>query len=130
MRILLIDDDKDDQDFFREALSQINTAVVLDTADNGIKGLELLSASVQLPDLVFLDVNMPVMNGRETLTLIRANRKFDNIRVIMYSTSNSAADIDWFKAFVVKYVVKPNSFDALVDLIEREIATCRIAELQ
>jgi CheY-like chemotaxis protein len=127
MRILLIDDDQDDQTLFLEAVNQISGSVVCDIADSGQKGLELLESCIELPDILFLDINMPMMDGRETLTALRQTRRFDNMTVIMYSTSNSQADISWFHKMKVRYMVKPNNFPTLIGMLTRELKELALA---
>ena len=70
--ILLVDDDIDDQEFFIDALGAIENANLFGVANNGKEALALLANSVPLPDHIFMDFNMPVMNGIECLT---ENRK-------------------------------------------------------
>jgi len=83
-KILLIDDDEDEQFFFMEALKEINDSIKFFFAadsNEGIKMLEFL-----LPDIVFIDVNMPVISGLECLELIRNNKNIKKINTVIYST--------------------------------------------
>lgn len=118
MKILLIDDDKDDQTLFCEAINQISKDIVCDVADNGLQGLALLNASNELPQAVFLDVNMPIMGGRETLRIIRATPKLKKLPVTIYSTSNDKVEMAWFREMKARYIVKPNNFDAMVNVLD------------
>lgn len=117
MRILLIDDDQDDQLLFREAIRDITTEIVFETADNGVEGLKCLTHVDKLPDILFLDINMPLMDGRETLHFIRANHGLDNIVIIVCSTSNSETDLKWAAQANAQYIVKPNDFPSLIRLL-------------
>lgn len=126
MRILLIDDDKDDQALFREAVSDIAPDVECSFADNGIAGLRLLQSDRPLPDLLFLDVNMPLMDGRETLRLIRKDPRFQSLSIIMYSTSNSSRDVEWFFQMNTRYIVKPTCFEKLKAILREELMTEQI----
>lgn len=117
MRILLIDDDKDDQILFREAISRISSDFQCVFADNGIAGLNELKSAEPLPDVVFLDVNMPLMDGRETLRAIRNDLALKDLTVIIYSTSNSEQEIAWFLERNARYVVKPNNFERLAKML-------------
>lgn len=114
MRILLIDDDKDDQTLFRDALNYISSSFECRVADNGFEGLQHLKSTEVLPDLIFLDVNMPLMDGRETLEAMRNDPMLTGLPVVIYSTSNSERDISWFVERDARYVVKPNNFEQLV----------------
>jgi CheY-like chemotaxis protein len=83
-KILLIDDDEDEQFFFMEALKEIDGPIKFFFAansDEGIRMLEFLS-----PDIVFIDINMPAINGLECLELIRNNKNVKEVRTIIYST--------------------------------------------
>jgi CheY-like chemotaxis protein len=117
MRILLIDDDHDDQLLFRDAICDITSEIVFETADNGIEGLKCLTRFDQLPDILFLDINMPLMDGRETLQSIRADHGLDNIVIIICSTSNSETDLEWAAQSNAQYMVKPNDFPSLIRLL-------------
>jgi len=83
-KILLIDDDEDEQFFFREALKEINVSVkcfCAMTAEEGIRLLRHFS-----PDFIFLDMNMPILNGLECLEIIKKDDGLKEIPVILYST--------------------------------------------
>ena len=114
MKILLIDDDHDDQTLFCEAVNQISNSVVCETADSGQKGLALLESSAELPDILFLDINMPMMDGQACLREIKANAKLKDIPVVMYSTTNNSAEISKYKMMGAKFLVKPPQFSKLV----------------
>lgn len=86
--ILLVEDDEDDQYFFTDAVSRIENAVLQGIAINGEDALEKLNSDTQLPDIIFMDINMPRMNGIECLTEIIGNPKLKDIPVIMLTSSN------------------------------------------
>jgi CheY-like chemotaxis protein len=119
MKILLIDDDKDDQEIFCEAVRKISPDIYCELADNGQEALTLLQSypDREMPELVFLDINMPIMDGRETIGAIRSNLRLRNLQVIMYSTSNNVDEIIWFQQMGAKYITKPSDFDFLVRIL-------------
>ena len=84
----MIDDDLDDQEFFQMAMEKIGYNVECRFADDCLKGLELLENSDFLPDFIFLDVNMPKMNGLECLEKIRTMARLNHVPVYLYSTSS------------------------------------------
>jgi CheY-like chemotaxis protein len=84
--VLLIDDDIEEHEIFKQALEKFNSNIHFVSALNGKLGLSFIQQV--LPDWVFLDVNMPVMNGIETLYAIKNSKSTENIPVIMYSTSD------------------------------------------
>lgn len=98
--VFLIDDDADDREIFSDSLASIDPAIVFEQAVNGQDAFEKLeSRSFPKPDLIFLDLNMPVMDGRTFLKKIKENIHFSDIPVIIYSTSSS--DLD--KAFAIQH---------------------------
>jgi len=91
--VFLIDDDADDREIFEESLTAEHPSVLYQEAENGAAAFEKLrSESFRKPDLIFLDLNMPVMDGRTFLSQIKADPQFKDIPVIIYSTSSSEAD--------------------------------------
>lgn len=122
MRILLIDDDEDDRCLFQEAITQLSSDIICDVATNGEEGLKHLNSAATLPDIVFLDINMPIMNGREALSAIRKSPRLRNLYVVIYSTSNAWQDSSWFKLKSDNYLIKPSAFPELVHLLEVELS--------
>jgi CheY-like chemotaxis protein len=91
--LILTDDDEDEHSFFKEALNALIVDVNFLTFKDGTYLLEYLHSSMFTPDLVFLDINMPLLNGLDTLKQIKAHDKLRNIPVVMYSTSAHKNDI-------------------------------------
>lgn len=85
--LFLVDDDPDDRDIFKEAVAQCRPDTEVAFADNGVDAINLLSKAQSHPDVIFLDYNMPKMNGLEFLRLLKANSSTKNIPTVMYSTS-------------------------------------------
>jgi CheY-like chemotaxis protein len=124
-KILLGDDDPDDRELFQEVLARVSPLVELQVAENGLQLLELLQEQeLNKPDLIFLDINMPVMNGLECLRKLKSISEYKNIPAIVYSTSSATRDIqmayDW-GAFL--YITKPDDFKTLEKIIEIIIMT-------
>jgi CheY-like chemotaxis protein len=114
--IFLADDDEDDRLIFSEAVSEIDPSIKLVEAADGMKLLQLLSTAEKLPDVIFLDLNMPLKNGKDTLKSIRADKRFQSIPVVMYSTSTNPADIEEsFNAGGSLYLEKPYSMCGMVN---------------
>ena len=91
-KILLVDDDPDDQFFFRDALNETASHLKCIVANNGVEALTLLEATDDTPSIIFLDLNMPMMNGFEFLQHMKANSNFKHIRVVIFTTSSNPAD--------------------------------------
>jgi CheY-like chemotaxis protein len=86
---LLIDDDADDRELFCEALQQIDPGLVCNTAASGRAALDLLAkGQMEVPHIIFLDLNMPKLNGWKCLTLFREQERYKSIPVILYSTAS------------------------------------------
>lgn len=95
IHVIIVDDDPEDCELFKLALEQSPVPVALQILYDGESLLRQLSNHDTLPDAIFLDINMPKKNGREVLAEIRSNKKFNAVRIIMFSTSASVDDIDY-----------------------------------
>jgi CheY-like chemotaxis protein len=117
--ILIIDDDEDDKIIFEEVLNEIDPTYTCLFGTNGAHGLEILhSLKKQLPEFIFLDLNMPQMNGKQCLAEIKRNKKFSSIPVIIYSTSKLENDITETKLLGASYfLTKPSLFSDLKEAI-------------
>ncbi|MEP1559437.1 MAG: response regulator [Maribacter dokdonensis] len=115
LKILLVDDDEDDRQFFADALEGIELNTDLHQLENGKSCMEfLLSDTENTPDLVFLDLNMPIMNGFECLEAIRNTPHLKDLLVAIYSTSSAERDIEeTFEKGANIYIKKPSSFSEL-----------------
>ena len=95
MMFLLIDDDSDDRVLFREALQEVSPDTICATESDGRKALSnLFNLTTQLPDVIFVDINMPKISGWDCLTQIKSQEKTKDIPVFMYSTSSNDRDIE------------------------------------
>lgn len=92
-RLWLTDDDEDEHLLFRELIDEIDPAIEVDCCLNGLQLLFKLNHSLLLPDVIFLDINMPFKSGHEILKEIKTDKRFSSIPVIIYSTSANTADI-------------------------------------
>ena len=91
--ILLIEDDEDDQLLFADAIQSLDFTMHLDIAGNGIEAFLKLGENEVLPDLIFLDINMPMMSGFEFLSEIKRIDRLANIPIVMFTTSNTPEHI-------------------------------------
>lgn len=116
--ILLVDDDSDDQLLFQEALAEVDASVRCITAGNGSDAIEKLTASAIFPDLIIMDVNMPIMNGMECLKAMKDSEEFRAIPVLMYSTSCSRdCQKECFDIGASGYIEKPSDYKLLCSQI-------------
>lgn len=119
MTILLIDDDEDDQDIFKEAATLVMPDIRFLLAKDGHQALEVLEGcSANLPDHIFLDVNMPKMDGKEFLRIVKADPRFQKIPVVIYSTSKHKSELgEFFRMGASNYITKPSEFNLLVSYL-------------
>lgn len=110
----IAEDDPDDQELFLEALKGIDERSVCVTAFDGQQLLDKLANSLIVPDIIFLDLNMPKMNGKECLKLIKENSLINHVPVIIYSTSDDKNEMtEALESGAAFFLQKPSSFEAL-----------------
>ena len=116
LHIFIIDDDVDDQELLMEAFSEVDSTIKFSTAANGREGInKLIDCTVQKPDLIIVDMNMPMINGKQFLVEIKNNPLISGLKVIMYSTSSNHKDIqETLGLGAAYYFQKPSSYSALV----------------
>ena len=118
--ILLIDDDSDDADFFIEAINSLHPNLSCKTETNPVKALEFLNSTEILPDLIFLDYNMPILNGSEFLEEMRESSRLKEIQVIIYSSyCETAAEHLSIITGSERFMTKPDTFTELVDVLRK-----------
>jgi CheY-like chemotaxis protein len=118
-QILLVDDDIDDHEIFCMALENLENCYKCIFAKDGIEALEILkNEEIFIPDIIFLDLNMPRMNGIECLYEIKKNHRTSHIPVIMYSTSSDPKIVEGVKDLgASEYLVKPSRIETLSGLL-------------
>lgn len=121
LNIALADDDDDDRMIFGEAIEELAIKTKLSLFKDGQELMDYLNSTNDvLPNLVFLDLNMPIKNGMQCLHEIRQNPALKNLIIAIYSTSSSDKDIE---ATFVKganiYINKPTNFNTLRNVIEK-----------
>lgn len=119
INITLADDDEDDRLFFTDAFSELKMNTRVNTFNDGVELMNYLNdADSILPNVLFLDLNMPKKNGIECLLEIKKNDKFKDIAIAIYSTSSSEEHIE--ETFVNGaniYIKKPNDFNTLKKIL-------------
>lgn len=118
MTILYVDDDADDREIFCDAVRSIDENIICVTATNGLDALSFLESQTQLPDVVFLDINMPLMGGKTCLAEIRGSKKMAHLHVIMFTTSTNPREIEECKKIGANdFINKPASYLHLRELL-------------
>jgi CheY-like chemotaxis protein len=126
--VILVDDDLDDQFFFKEGLRHMEHSIHLTVASSSAEALNLLLSCS--PSIIFLDINMPGQSGKECLKTIRNNKEYDHITVIMFTTSSSEEDIDeCFANGANLYVIKPLSTIEQTNMLNRIFSLYKSREL-
>jgi CheY-like chemotaxis protein len=125
--ILWADDDADDLQMMREILLKNNKDSEIIEVSNGKQAINyLLKASESdLPCLIILDINMPVMDGKETLTLIKQNERLSQIPVVIFTTSASELDRLFCKKMKTEMITKPPNFESLEAAVMKLLSYCR-----
>jgi CheY-like chemotaxis protein len=110
VKVLIIDDDEDDRELFRYALSNVNSHVTCVEAIDGEDGLRLLQKNSSKPDYIFLDLNMPRIDGILFLKKMRRDCKLRDIPVIVYTTSKFQNDKEkCVELGAVHFITKPTT---------------------
>ena len=129
-RFLVIDDDTDDRELFTEALASVDPVIVCDQATDGAEALKRLTAKeIDRPDIIFLDINMPVMDGWQFLKRLKKDEVYRHIPVIVYSTSSTVKDrriADDLGALC--FITKPHAFGSLKNMLGVVVMHVRTAD--
>ncbi len=121
-KVLYADDDTDDRAWVTETCKALRFSLDIDFVENGRQVLEYLSKLAQddLPSLIVLDLNMPEIDGRQTLQRIKANENYKDIPVIIVTTSSSKADLDICKRLgATLYLIKPDTYIEWQNIIKQ-----------
>jgi CheY-like chemotaxis protein len=121
---LLADDDADDKTLFCEALAEVDPQIICHTATDGKEALSILGDKhLVRPNIIFLDINMPVMDGWQCLGRLKQDNNYKDIPVIMYSTSSYQRDIDLaLEGGAFCFLTKPSDYRELRAIL-RHIAS-------
>ncbi|MDB5253570.1 MAG: response regulator [Flaviaesturariibacter sp.] len=119
--IVLADDDPDDRLLFEEAFNSLCLPATLVQLDDGDQVMNYLDRS-PLPDLLFLDINMPRKSGLQCLAAIKADPRLASVPVLILSTSSNESTIErTIKGGAKSYCIKPCTFQQLIDIIRNAI---------
>lgn len=119
---MIIDDDPDEIEFFCEALSEIDSSFECISARGGEEAMLMLRELDidTFPSYIFMDLNMPRMDGKECLSLLKSDVTLSSIPVVIYTTSNTQSEIDETRKLGAKYfLTKPNGFTDLKIAIKK-----------
>jgi len=126
--ILLADDDPEDKSIIQDAMETLGAGHVMCFANNGQHALELLHKNFEadsIPCLIVLDLNMPKLNGAQTLANIKSDNRFKDIPVIIYSTSINPLEKEKCLTLGANaYITKPVSFKESIETAKTFLAFC------
>jgi CheY-like chemotaxis protein len=126
--ILLVDDDPDDLLLLSDAIKSMDTHCELIEAYDGDAAVALLkelSNRGKVPDLIVLDINMPIMDGRELLTHLKRSKAFKDIPVVVYTTSSNLFDRLHCDQYHVELILKPNTSSGLAQTASLMLQYCK-----
>ncbi len=125
--VLCVDDDLDDRELVCFTINNIDPHITVVHAENGVEAIDyLLKAQIEgdLPCLIIMDINMPQMDGKETLAVIKENEHLNDLPVVIFSTSNSEIDKLYCSNFGVNLITKPNNIKSLHKEIKSVLHHC------
>jgi CheY-like chemotaxis protein len=124
--VLCVDDDPDDRELIRNAIFRVDPSYTVAHATNGKEALIYLAraSETELPCLVILDINMPVMDGKQAVVEIKKNKKFSEMPIVVFSTSSHPADLRFCLEYGVELVTKPANFQQITSEAERLLQHC------
>jgi CheY-like chemotaxis protein len=116
--LMFADDDADDLYLFREAVNEVDPQKIISLVDSGQRLLDKLQ--VVLPDILFLDINMPGINGLQCLEMIRSHAHLDVVPIVIYSTTAEAGHVEKaYQSGANLFIRKPNTFEKMKAQIAR-----------
>ncbi len=125
--ILWADDDADDLMLMKEILLKNDRNFEIVEVRNGREALDYLEQAKQtssLPSLIILDINMPILDGKETLSILKKTEVLKDIPVVVFTTSNSELDKLFCKKFQVEMITKPPNYKSLEKAVLRLLNFC------
>ena len=122
LKILLIEDDQIEVLKMKRAILKLEMNHQFMEAENGEIALQLLREKGELPDIIFLDLNMPKINGIEFLKILKSDEVLQYIPTIILTTSRNRKDVlDCYRVGVAGYILKPLKYDSYVEKIKRTL---------
>ncbi|WP_278248427.1 response regulator [Niastella populi] len=125
--MLHVDDDQDDRFLIGSAINNIDSAIQILEAENGWRAIDYLKEAYldgQLPSLIILDFNMPLINGMETYKEIRKYPEFSSIPVVLFTTFHNRREDDYWDSENVATFTKPATFKELTKSIREILNYC------
>lgn len=125
--ILYAEDDQDDFEAVKEALDQLTGHQTLVHAKNGTEAVAFIEKTNPIPDLIVLDLNMPVMDGKEVLSWLKAREEFKNIPIMVFTTSSREEDVKLCQKYACTFFRKPTLYRYLLHVAQTMLQMCEQA---
>ena len=123
--IFLAEDDEDDQELIRIAFTKLSSKHQLEIVNNGQEMLDALEGQSSLPCLIVLDLNMPILNGIQTLKELKANPRFAKIPKVILTTSDSEESKSKCYSYgATDYFIKPFRMTEIITTVEKIVTYC------
>ncbi len=125
--VFCVDDDEDDREMVCTVIQNIDASIKVIQAENGVIAHELLTSAKErkeFPCLIILDINMPKMDGKETLIQIKSDNDLNKIPVAMFTTSSSPADKLFCSNLGVELITKPSQMDNIHSEVSKLLSHC------
>ena len=119
LHVLLVDDDEVDRELFKDAIGLSSNKYEVTEAADGRAALDYLQGKNRKPHIIILDLNMPVMDGRETLKTLKSDPELRNLPVCIMSTSSAHFDVRHaYEMGANLFLVKPSDFKQLMEMLD------------
>jgi CheY-like chemotaxis protein len=116
---MLIEDDVDDQEFFLTAIKELTDSVIIRVLGNAKSALQILESKQEPVDLIFLDLNMPLMDGQDFLRILKKNEALKQIPVVVLSTTSHPITIKYAKELgALDFITKPTKISELKKILK------------
>ena len=122
MLIVNVDNDKDDRELFNIAVGRVDPNISCKLLTSCADLFDFLKTTVTLPDLVFMDINMPKINGYQCVQRIRSQNKFEHLKIIIHSTAFNPDGQKKFEDLRLEFLIKPLRLSDLVQSIKQIVS--------
>jgi CheY-like chemotaxis protein len=131
LNVLLIEDNLIEIMKMRRTISYLKLDHNVSFANNGEEALEILEDRTNHPDLILLDLNMPILNGKEFLLILKTNKFLKHIPVVILTTSGNQKDIDeCYRIGIAGYILKPLKYDDYITKIKNILSYWSMNEIK
>ena len=117
--ILIVDDDSDDHYFLRTALNKVIPQALIESVYDGEEALQYLDSCTFMPNVIFLDLNMAKISGRDTIKIIKQNEVLSKVPVVIFTTSKDEDEkAEMLKLGASGFYSKPSQIEDLIAVVE------------